>query len=242
MRKFFCLIGLVSGFRGRTLLGVNEDAHGLADPETYRQVFDSPSVYSTPSNLLERKERRHIHHPSSFAQVKNLDQFLTPFASLNEAKSADIKLQSAQEQMQDKAAMLRSRIDVFRSDLESQVAAAKKDKRLAEDRLAKRGLSSSFVQTAIKTDFQARELERISEMQRSWKLAADRLAHSELPAAAEPNAALIDANSRVEADKKRMTRLNTLIDEDLDRVSRDASLVAADEDRLKKEQALRDLK
>jgi hypothetical protein len=111
--------------------------------------------------------------------------------------------------------------------------------------MAKRGLSplsSSFVQTALSTDFQARELERINDMQRSWKLAADRLSHSELASMTEPNAAVIDANTRVEADKKRMARLNKIIEEDLDRVARDASMVTADEDRMKKEQALRNLK
>jgi hypothetical protein len=134
---------------------------------------------------------------------------------------------------------------VFRNELENQIATAKKQKRAAEERMAKRGGGSSFssfVQTGLSTDFQARELEKISEMQRSWKLAADRLAHAELASSVEPNAALIDANTRVEADKKRMARLSAIINEDLDRVARDASLVAADEDRMKKEQALRDLK
>lgn len=228
-------------FGGKSLLGENEDAHGLADPASYQQVFDSTGVYSTPSNLLERK-----HYGSSFVQTKSAaDSFLNPYASLTEAKAAGLRLESAQEQVQDRTAMLRSRIDVFKTELESQINAAKKEKRLAEERMAKRGLSplsSSFVQTALSTDFQARELERINDMQRSWKLAADRLSHSELASMAEPNAAVIDANTRVEADKKRMARLNKLIEEDLDRVARDASMVAADEDRMKKEQALRNLK
>ena len=240
------------GFGGKSLLGELEDTHGLADPASYQGVFASPSAYSTPSNLLERKNIDRIvshkpHSKSSLLQTKteNLDSIMNPFSSLQEAKSAALKLQASQEQQQDKTAMLRSRIDVFKSELESQIAAAKKEKHLAEERLAKRGFgpmgSSSFVQTALSTDFQTRELEKISEMSRSWKLAADRLAHADMGSVVEPNAALIDANTRVETDKKRMTRLNAIINEDLDRVARDASLVAADEERMKKEQAMRDL-
>ena len=237
---------LVRGFGGKSLLGEHEDSHGLADPTSYQEVFNSPGVYSTPKNLLERKHTNRVtfHGPSSFLQTKaSMEQFLHPFGSLQEAKAAALKLQTAEEQRQDRTAMLRSRIDVFKSELESQIANAKKEKHLAEDRMAKRGMGpSSFAQTALRTDFQARELDKISEMQRSWKLAADRLAHADLASNVEPNAALIDANTRVEADRKRMARLTAIINEDLDRVARDASLVAADEERMKKEQALRDLK
>jgi hypothetical protein len=246
---FLAGISMISAFRNHALLGEHEESRGLADPSSYQDAFNSPGVYSAPSNLLERKPTNRVHYhrhdvSPSFLQTKeSMERFLHPFATLQEAKAAALKLQTAEEQRQDRQAMLRSRIDVFRSELESQIANAKKEKHMAEERMAKRGMGpSSFAQSALKTDFESRELEKISEMQRSWKLAADRLAHAELAANSEPNAAVIDANTRVEADRKRMARLSSVINEDLDRVARDASLVAADEERMKKEQALRDLK
>ena len=258
----FC-VPLVSGFGSKSLLGIDEDVRGLADPASYEKAFVSPGEYTTPTNLLERKdhrrpaafvqktdlsapviaaiqeiERLENDQPSSFLQTVSTKwkNFFTPYASLDEAKSASLRLEASQEQENDKASILRSKIDVFKNELESQVETAKKERKAAEDRMARRG---SFVQTMLQQDFQARELEKISEMQRNWKLAADRLAHTDM-ASAEPNAALIDATTKVESDKKRMLRLNKIIEEDMEKVERDSSIVAAEQAKMKKEQALRD--
>ena len=235
----------VNAFGGKSSLGVQEDVHGLADPATYESaVFKAPESYSSsyrskpsssflqssavesvdlssPVRAALRKVEQLIHKPLSLLQTKSgsasrWTNFFNPFSSLQEAKAAQIRLTASEEQLADKEAITRSKIEVFKTELQSQIDAARKEKKAAEERMAKRGLaSSSFVQTALQSDMTSRELEKINEMQRSWKLAADRLAHSELASVTEPDAALIDANSKVEADRKRINRLTALVNADL---------------------------
>jgi hypothetical protein len=228
MTVFFALFSVSAAF------GVHEDSHGRRDPSTYEaDVFGSPERYTTPSNLLQRNK-------GSFLETKS---FFRPFSTLEEAKSAEVHLQQAEEQLADKQQITRSKIEVFKQELENQIVSAQKEKKAAEDRIARRGglgsSSSSFTQIGS-PDFEARELDRVSKMQREWKQAADRLGHLDLNAI-EPNAKLVEANSRVDADRKRMKRITEKIDEDMQKVENDASLVAADQERLKKEQAERDL-
>lgn len=274
---------LCSAFGGRSSFGVEEShRHGLADPATYEgAVFKAPESYS--SNLLEkgsfvqtavenvdfaapvrdalRQVQRQLgNQPTSFVQLYGQDgpkwsNMFRPY-SLEEAKAASVRLASDKEKLADRQSIMRSKLEIFKTELQSQIESARKEKQAAEDRMAKRGMGpssfvqngkgispdSSLVQTSVAArDIATRELEKINEMQRSWKLAADRLAHAEL-ASAEPNAKLIDANSKVEADRKRINRLQTLINEDMERVEKDASIVVAQQDQMKKTKAERDFK
>ena len=224
MKYGVILVAVCRGF------GVHEDFHGRTDPSTYEAaVFGASERYSTPSNLLQRNK-------GSFVQ-----KYSSPFSTLEQVKVAQVHLEQAEEQRADKEQITRSKIEVFKQDLENQIAAAQKEKKDADERIARRGglggSSSSFSQ--LGTDFTTRELEKVNGMQRSWKLAADRLAHMDLNSI-EPDARLVDANSRVDADRKKMKRISAKIEEDLRKVENDASLVAADQARLKKEQAARE--
>jgi hypothetical protein len=160
------------------------------------------------------------------------------FSNLDQVKTAQVRLEQAQEQLADKEQITRSKIEVFKQELENQIATAQKEKREADERIARRGgLGSSFTQ--LGNDFATRELDKVNNMQRAWKLAADRLGHMDLNAI-EPNAKLVEANSRVDADRKKMKRISEKIQDDLKMVENDASIVAADQNRLKKEQISRD--
>ena len=290
--SIFVSASVCSAFGGRSSFGIEEShRHGLADPATYEgAVFKAPESYS--SNLLEKGsfvqtavekvdfaapvrdalrqvQRQMGSQPASFVQLYGQDgtkwsNMFRPY-SLEEAKAASVKLAADKEKLADRQSIMRSKLEILKTELQSQIDSARKEKQSAEDRMAKRGMGpssfvqngkgssfvqngkgispdSSLVQTSVASrDIATRELEKINEMQRSWKLAADRLAHAEL-ASAEPNAKLIDANSKVEADRKRINRLQTLINEDMERVEKDASIVAAQQDQMKKAKADRDFK
>lgn len=281
--SIFVSASVCSAFGGRSSFGIEEShRHGLADPATYEgAVFKAPESYS--SNLLEKGsfvqtavekvdfaapvrdalrqvQRQMGSQPASFVQLYGQDgtkwsNMFRPY-SLEEAKAASVRLAADKEKLADRQSIMRSKLEILKTELQSQIDSARKEKQSAEDRMAKRGMGpssfvqngkgispdSSLVQTSVASrDIATRELEKINEMQRSWKLAADRLAHAEL-ASAEPNAKLIDANSKVEADRKRINRLQTLINEDMERVEKDASIVAAQQDQMKKAKADRDFK
>ena len=234
MNKFLwlALATGTSAFRGgrsSSLLGIEEDYHGLTDPATYeRSVFSGAETYEP--NRIERRPA-----PSSFVQTTDWQHFFEPFGSLEEAKAAQLKESAADEAETDHENLTRTKIEAFKADLQAQVDSARKERKESQDRLA-RGPSSLIQSGSLQPDFAARELQKISEMQRGWKLGADRLGHSELASVNEPNAALIDANSRVEADRKKLGRLTALVNADLERVDNDASVVANQQAKLRKEQ------
>ena len=239
MKSFiFISAPLVSAFgRSASLLGVQEDSYGLVDPASYaNSVFTGSETYATPSNLFQRNAQRDNSAPrrspkTSFLETTN---FFTPFGSLQEAKSAQLRIEAADEARADKDSITRTKIEAFRAELESQVDAARKEKKDAQERLARKG-GSSFVQTRLALDFASREFAKINEMQRVWKLNADRLGHSDLASVNEPSAALIDANSKVEADRKRMSRISAAVTADLEKVDNDAAIVESQQARLKNE-------
>jgi hypothetical protein len=247
---------LLSGCSDYNLFGLtNSDykkaSFAQAKGKYQADVFESPDTHS-PQHHQKQKANvpaRDALAPS-FVQIDDFEssrQFMRPFASLQEAKAASVKLEADKEQLADKVAINQSKIEVLRNEIQSQIQSAKREKQEAEERIAKRGMASSFLQDGLAPDsfiqtgldVTARELERVNEMQRSWKLAADRLAHTDL-ASEEPSAALIDANSKVEADKKKVARLEAKVNEDLEKIQKDVSVIAAQQDQTKRARATRD--
>lgn len=250
----------------RSLIGVHEDRHGLVDPSVYEPAFRDSS------NLIQIAHEPHRPRKSpkdtltgfldniNFA-VNKLQSLFTsspsssflqttdfrPFSSVQEEKVAEVRLAANEEALNDKQALLRTKIETLKNQVQDQISAAHHEKQEIEERMARRGvapgagLSSSFVQTKLSTDKTQRELERIHEMARAWKVAADRFSHAELASAAEPDAAVIEANSRVEADRKKLKRLEAMVNMDIQKVEKDAAIVNAQRIEMKQQRAMNDL-
>ena len=249
----------------RSLIGVHEDRHGLVDPSVYEtafrdssnliQIAHTHSPQKSPQDALTGfldninsavTKLQSILSPAastSFLQTKQV----RPFSSLQEEKMAEVRLAANEQALNDKQSMLRSKIETLKNQVQDEISAAHHEKQEIEERMARRGvapgagLSSSFVQTKLSTDKTQRELEKIHEMARAWKVAADRFSHAELASVAEPDAAVIEANSRVEADRKKLKRLEALVNVDVEKVEKDAALVNAQRIEMKKQRAMNDL-
>ena len=256
MNKIILIISLLStlsvafrGGRSLSLIGVEEDTHGLIDPSSYASVFEGPNGASNliQIDILNHPKKPIISPPASFLQrnddTSQWKSFFTPFSSLEEAKSASVKLAASEEALGDKESITRSKIEAFKNEILTEIDSARHEKKQIQDRLAQRGSSiqsfssSSFVQLDQTTH---REIEKINEMARGWKLAADRLSHSDLSSNDNPNAALIDANTKVEADRKKLNRLSLVINDDMKKVENDAAIVIAQEGQLRKDKQIRD--
>ncbi len=106
------------------------------------------------------------------------------------------------------------------------------------EKFAKKGINikgSSFVQT---NSYQ-REIEKINEMEREWKLGADRIGHMELNE--EDNPKLIELNNQIQNDQKKLNKIESAVTEDIQRVDKDMSVVTAQQNRLRKEKEMREL-
>ncbi len=252
----FLAVGLSSALRE-----LDEDSRGVVDPSHYESVFSGPD--GRVSNLIQvqktlsrrprnvttvegpdddsvfDKLKKYIIPDMSLMQTRDWSKYFAPFSSVEAAKAASVQLASSEEALADKEAMTKSKIDAFKNEIQLQIDEAKKEKKNIDERLAQRG--SSFMQTQLRTDFAQRELEKINEMARQWKVDADRLGHTDLASNMEPNAAVVAANTKVEADKKKMNRINAAIEEDLAAVENDEAVVAAQQNQLRKQRQMKEL-
>lgn len=229
---------------------------GMVDPARYESVFSGPDgrisnliqVVHKPS--LKKKELKkatpgksfldtvYDSIPSlSFVQTRDWSKFFAPFSTVEAAKAASVKLAASEESLSDREAMTKSKIDAFKNEIQLQIDEAKKEKKSIDERMAQRG--SSFAQ--LRTDFARKELEKINELSRQWKVDAERIAHAELASMNEPNAAVVAATTKVEADKKKMNRINAAIEKDLAAVENDEAVVAAQQNQLRKHRQMEKL-
>lgn len=251
----------VAGFGSGGRSALSEDDHRTESSDWKNSVFSGSESYST--NLMQSSRigrKRHVPHssfvqevdfsapvrdalskvhelaqndePASFLETTDWKRLFTPFSSLEESKAAQLKIEAADEALAEKEAITGTKIEAFKSELESQIDAARKAKKLAQENLAR----SSFLQRGLAPDFASREFAKINEMERGWKLAADRMGHAELASANEPSAALIDANSRVEADRKKMNRISAMVTADMQKVDNDESIVQSQQAKLRQRQ------
>ena len=266
MRSLFVSILLVVVTRGfqnsRSLIGVHEDRHGLVDPSMYEKAFrDSSNLIQIAHDHRSPHHKTTIHPKSALSgfldninfAVGKLQSLFTPsfvqldmhpFSSIQEEKAAAVRLAANEEALNDKQSLLRSKIEALKNEAQNQISAAHREKQEIEERMARRGvapgagLSSSFLQSKLSIDKTQRELEKIHELARSWKVAADRFAHADLASVAEPDAAVIEASSRVEADRKKLKRIENMVNADMQKIEKDSAIVAAQRAQMKRQKAM----